>query len=128
MPTYSDTALKAQIDAARNGSPDAVWTGPELETVLKNIIDSKTGSPLTDLTLVVGRGTTYDPEPGTDTIALPAEWHNKRIRVQLGGPTLLSRFAAYTRTNATLPTTTNGLTLTGGNAFESGQYIIIENY
>ena len=125
MPQRTDQQLHDEIDAGRTGTP-AWWTGPELEQLLKNMVDSKGNRQdtpiLEDLMLSVGGGDTYDPPAGVTEINLPAAWSGRRIRVQFGGPDTYNRFTAYTRT-------ANGFELNRpGDATEAGTFWIVENY
>lgn len=131
MPLRSDAQLHDEINAGRVGVP-AWWTGPEMEALLRNIVDSKANRQdqitLDDLTLTVGGPDTYDPPVGVNEVNLPPDYAAtvdkpaRRIRVYIGGPDMYTKFAAWSRT-------TNGFTLTQpGAALEAGQYLQIEDY
>lgn len=95
--------LKSIIDAARSGTPP-VWTGPELEDILKDIIDSM--ERLDDATYTVDGPGTYDPAGNTNTITLPDTYTGRRIRVFRNG----TLFSTYTRTST-------GILLTGADVW-----------
>lgn len=93
----TNAELKSIIDNARSGSPPW-WTGPELENLLKDIIDSMDrvdNTLLTDSTYTVDGPGTYDPAGNTNTLTLPTSYIGRRIRVFRNG----TLFTTYTRTS-----------------------------
>jgi hypothetical protein len=119
MAILSDAQLLAQINAGRDGTPDTVWTGPELEALLTNIVESKNPLLLTDLEIEIDGSYTYNAETNETIIELPEEWDGKRIRVHLGGPTVFNRIKVR-RVDG------DHFAVTGG--VEADQILIIENY
>lgn len=115
----TDAELKAIIDAARDGSPPW-WTGPELENILKDIIDSKQSiAPLLDdATFTVNGPEAFDPVAGTNILTLPSYYINRKIRVSRNG----FLFTKYNRTST-------GITLTQpGDVWMPDEEIVIQNY
>lgn len=115
----SDEEILELIDTARDGTP-AWWTGPELEAVLRAIVEAKERrmALLDDVTLTVGGPGTYDPPAESSSITLPEAWVGKRLRLSRNG----GKYHAYTRTST-------GITLTiPGDVTLPGETFSFENY
>jgi hypothetical protein len=131
MPQQTDAQLLAAVLAGRQGQP-AWWTGPEIESLLTDIILSKANRQdpptLDPLTIVVGGPQPTDCPAGITEINLPPDYAAtaftpiKRIRIFLGSTDQAVYFKAWQRT----PT---GFQLTQpGAVTEDGQHYVIENF
>ena len=127
----TDQQLLDAVAAGRQGTP-AWWTGPELEALLTDLIESKASrldaTTLDDLTLIVGGPQPHDPPAGVTEINLPIDYAAtvttpaKRIRIYIGGRDQAVLFKAWQRT-------ANGFQLTQPGAItEAEQEFTIENY